>query len=224
MTKLRTIATPGGARLTVADEHAARFEGLLRDLEAAGYAVKGDQSGGYNPRNIAGTNTPSHHAHGAAVDINWTDNPRGAAGKIDPTLARELAARHGLTWGGDWKNPDPMHFEVGKAPMPAISAPQAVADASNLPAGGQTQPVVALPSPDTQKPASGLLSGLFGASETESAQQAPTQTDLKPDDANPLYQQDMLELPQIVFPRLRPVRVSGPRLAMARAAIGRGRG
>ncbi|MDO9381828.1 MAG: M15 family metallopeptidase [Hyphomicrobiaceae bacterium] len=112
MTKLTTFATNGGAKFTVNAEHGARFQALLNDLEAKGYAIDGKQSGGYNYRNIAGTNKLSEHAHGNAVDVNWSKNARGSKGDIDPALARELAARHGMTWGGDWKNPDPMHFEV----------------------------------------------------------------------------------------------------------------
>lgn len=112
MTKLSSFSTKGGAKFTVAAEHQPRFQALLDELESRGYAIDGQQSGGYNYRNIAGTNKLSEHAHGNAVDVNWSKNARGTQGDIDPALARELASRHGMTWGGDWKNPDPMHFEV----------------------------------------------------------------------------------------------------------------
>lgn len=116
---LRQIFSRGGAPFTVASPYADRFQGLLYDLEAAGYPVAANQSGGYNPRNIAGTRTPSQHAFGRAVDINWTDNPRGSQGKIPADLAKQLAAKHGMTWGGLWKNPDPMHFEIANGtPVP----------------------------------------------------------------------------------------------------------
>ncbi len=134
MTELSRFATKGGANFTVSAQHAERFKALLDDLEAAGYAVKGDQSGGYNYRNIAGTNTLSKHAHGNAVDINWTDNPRGKAGAIPADLARQLAAKHGMTWGGDWSNPDPMHFEVAGGTAVASRAPYN----PNAPASGQS--------------------------------------------------------------------------------------
>jgi hypothetical protein len=101
--------------LTVGAPYADKFKGLLEDLEAAGVKIDPRQSGGYNYRNIAGTNRLSNHAYGRALDINWTDNARGTKGKIDPTLARTLAQKHGLVWGGDWSNPDPMHFEVAGA-------------------------------------------------------------------------------------------------------------
>jgi hypothetical protein len=109
---LKIITSPSGARFTVNAEHADRFQALVNDLEARGYPIKGEQSGGYNPRNIAGTNTPSKHSHGDAIDINWSENARGAPGKIPQELALELAQKNGLTWGGTWKNRDDMHFEV----------------------------------------------------------------------------------------------------------------
>lgn len=109
---LKSIQSPDGARFTVNKSNADQFGGLLDDFAMAGYPVKAEQSGGFNPRTIAGTTTPSRHAWGEAIDVNWTDNPRGSSGTIDPDLARSLAAKHGLTWGGDWKNSDPMHFEV----------------------------------------------------------------------------------------------------------------
>ncbi len=116
---LTTVQTKGGARFTVAKEHAPQFEALLNDLEAAGVEIKGDQSGGYNPRNIAGTNTPSQHSFGRAIDVNWSENPRGAPGKMPADIARQLAEKHGFVWGGDWSNPDPMHFEVSRSqPVP----------------------------------------------------------------------------------------------------------
>lgn len=133
------VTAPGGARFTVANQYAYKFKGLLADLEAAGYGIKGDQSGGYNPRNIAGTNTPSRHAYGAAIDVNWTDNPRGGMGQIPAELARSLAQKYGLVWGGDWKNPDPMHFEVSGQPGHTYG------DGHNhgAPVQGQQQPTAA---------------------------------------------------------------------------------
>lgn len=120
MTALKIITSPSGARFSVAAEHADRFQALVNDLEAAGYPIKGDQSGGYNKRNIAGTNMPSQHSFGRAIDVNWNENARGKPGAIPENVALELAKKHGLTWGGTWKNRDDMHFEVadtGPRPM-----------------------------------------------------------------------------------------------------------
>ena len=119
MTKLKVITSPSGARFTVAADYADKFTGLIGDLEAQGYGINAKASGGYNPRNIRGTNKPSNHAFGRAVDINWDRNALGTKGDIPAEVARSLAAKHGMTWGGDWSRPDPMHFEVAKAgPVP----------------------------------------------------------------------------------------------------------
>jgi hypothetical protein len=149
---LKTITSPSGARFTVNAEHADRFQALVNDLEARGYPIKGEQSGGYNPRNIAGTNTPSKHSHGAAIDINWSENARGAPGKIPQELALELAQKNGLTWGGTWKNRDDMHFEV--------------AGAGHSPNDGHDHgpraPAPTTPAPSGEQPVIPQLASLFG--------------------------------------------------------------
>lgn len=120
---MAVIAAGSGAKFRVNADHASRFQGLLADLEAAGVEIKPDQSGGYANRNIAGTSKRSEHAFGRAIDLNWNENARGTAGKLDPEMARSLAAKHGLKWGGDWRNPDPMHFEVDQSASPSASPP-----------------------------------------------------------------------------------------------------
>lgn len=116
------VAASSGAKLRVSSRYADRFAGLVADLEAAGVTISPDESGGYANRNIAGTNVRSRHADGEAIDVNWNQNPRGGAGQISrhvsPETIRALAAKHGLKWGGDWKNPDPMHFEVDRNTSP----------------------------------------------------------------------------------------------------------
>ena len=139
MSSLTTFKTRGGAPFTVAGQHADKFRALLDELEAAGYAIDPGQSGGYNDRNIAGTNKLSNHAHGAAVDVNWNANARGGQGDIPADLARSLASKHGMTWGGDWKNPDPMHFEIAGNVAPLAS-------------GGPTDPGYVPPSYDPAAP------------------------------------------------------------------------
>jgi hypothetical protein len=116
---LTTITTPKGVRFTVASQYAPQFLGLATDLENAGYPINAPTSGGYNRRVIAGTNTPSEHAFGRAIDVNWDQNPHGSAAfSIPPELARQLATKYNMTWGGDWKGPtqDAMHFQVAGAP------------------------------------------------------------------------------------------------------------
>ena len=130
----------------------------VNDLEAAGYKINPQTSGGFNDRFIAGTKTPSQHAYGLAVDVNWDKNPRGgAAEEIPADLANKLATKWGLTWGGNWAGAsrDPMHFEVAqKAPESAPPQQGGVQLASATgtdtgdhappgPAPGGTQPAAA---------------------------------------------------------------------------------
>ena len=79
--------------------------------ELAGRGAVGDvdrrASGCWNPRTIAGTDQPSRHAWGIAVDLV----PAPADGEIVDVLER-----WGFTWGGRWLSPDPVHFEPVRAP------------------------------------------------------------------------------------------------------------
>lgn len=151
MAQLTTIRTDSGIPFTVSADRAEQFRAFLNELEARGYPIQGNQSGGYNYRNIAGTNRLSEHAHGTAIDLNWDRQPRGGKSDIDPELARELAQKHGLTWGGDWKNPDPMHFEVARAAAPA-QAPSALGGPP-APTGPVTWPAYAPMPSESSTPA-----------------------------------------------------------------------
>lgn len=99
-------------------EYADRFQGLFNELSSKGYKIGSLGEGGYSYRNVAGTNNLSKHAFGEAVDINPRQNPYayGAQGNwadygIDPSAT---AKKYGLTYGGDWRKPDTMHFQVDK--------------------------------------------------------------------------------------------------------------
>jgi hypothetical protein len=92
-----------------------QLRGALSEVEAAGLGqLIGPRSYGgcFSPRFInripnAGI---SHHAWGAAIDINVPGNPFGRT----PTQDRRLVAifaRWGFTWGGRFLIPDGQHFE-----------------------------------------------------------------------------------------------------------------
>jgi hypothetical protein len=192
MTDLTTITTKGGARFTVAKRYAPRFEALLNDLEASGYAIDPKQSGGYNPRNIAGTNTPSQHSFGRAVDVNWTRNALGTDGDIDPALAQELSAKHGFTWGGSWKSKrDPMHFEVSDAaPSPPVAQRSLVAYAGNAspsPAPVTPQPAAAPSTPVAETPSQPTTMEQFANALTSRV--ADAEPEKRPEDDMPEAQQ-----------------------------------
>lgn len=105
-------------------QYASRFQGLLDDLKSRGYPISSLGEGGYSFRTIrgpglGGSHQLSNHAYGDALDINPRQNPfrRGATGNfdeygIDPG---SLARQHGLKWGGEWRTPDTMHFQVDKS-------------------------------------------------------------------------------------------------------------
>lgn len=111
---LRTMSFHG-IRYTVNASVAGRFQGFLKALYAKGYRPR--SIGGYNNRNIAGTGTKSLHAYGLAIDIDPDRNPiyyngRGGRHGLPPNVGA-LAAKYGLTWGGNWRNTkDYMHFSV----------------------------------------------------------------------------------------------------------------
>jgi len=113
---LSTIVAPNGERVTVASNYAGKFSGLLRDLWNAGYHFK--SVGGYNYRNIAGTNTLSKHATGEAIDIDPGANPVSygahATTYFNPNVVLPILKRYGLDWGYLWSGKrDPMHFSTG---------------------------------------------------------------------------------------------------------------
>jgi hypothetical protein len=53
----------------------------------------------------------SRHSWGIAVDLNARLFPLGSRRKQDKQLIAAFA-RQGFAWGGDWRTPDPMHFEM----------------------------------------------------------------------------------------------------------------
>ena len=124
---LATIRASNGVGCRVAAIFQKNFQGLINDLEATGYEIR--TLHGYVNRTTRGGNKPSFHSMGAAIDIN-AYSPNGYAQNApsgwDPSGSRggnfgcdlplnigEIAARHGLGWGGNWSRPwDPMHFSA----------------------------------------------------------------------------------------------------------------
>lgn len=70
--------------------------------------------GGYNFRQMRGSSRLSMHAYGCAVDF---DPARNGMGAKDPHFAHcpivtAAFKSEGWVWGGDWKNPDGMHWQA----------------------------------------------------------------------------------------------------------------
>ncbi len=70
-----------------------------------------DFAGCFSARRISAGQPMSHHAWGAALDLNVDGNPRGSFSTQDERLV-EVMAHHGFGWGGAWLVPDPAHYEA----------------------------------------------------------------------------------------------------------------
>ncbi|HEU4425958.1 MAG TPA: M15 family metallopeptidase [Pilimelia sp.] len=82
------------------------------------YDIKAGQTWGFNCRAIRGTDVPSNHSWGLAVDINSLANPMGSTFKSDiPPAVVAMWWAAGFYWGGNYQNrPDAMHFEYIRRP------------------------------------------------------------------------------------------------------------
>jgi len=81
-------------------------------------------SWGYAFRPIRGqTETLSNHSSGTAVDLKANAHPLGKRETFtieQETTVRQIAAKYGCRWGGDYKNrADEMHFEIEISPAKA---------------------------------------------------------------------------------------------------------
>lgn len=95
-----------------------QLHAALTELQARGLARTidpGDFGGCYSPRFIERDPTRglSLHTWGIAVDLNVSGNQVGTVGTIDPRVV-EVFDRWGFAWGGRWRVPDPMHFELAR--------------------------------------------------------------------------------------------------------------
>jgi hypothetical protein len=112
-----TITTASGKKMTVNSAAAESFKGFVDELEGSGYKI--NSLGGFSMRGKRGGGGWSQHAYGNAIDINPDKNPMTGKLITDmPPNVRDMAAKYGLSWGGDWKSTkDAMHFEwMGKKP------------------------------------------------------------------------------------------------------------
>lgn len=100
------------------------YRALEQALKSAGYTA--NSCWAYNCRLIVGTDQPSLHSAGIAVDVDPVHNPFSPG---DPFAGRLRAAhvnavlsiRNGRgarvwSWGGHWATPDRMHFQLDQGP------------------------------------------------------------------------------------------------------------
>lgn len=84
--------------------------------------LRQSDTGGYNPRVIAGSRTLSNHASGTAVDINWQSHPQGkrhagfTSSQVSAIHTQLKKYKGVIRWGDDYNGtPDAMHFEINKS-------------------------------------------------------------------------------------------------------------
>jgi hypothetical protein len=123
----------GGKKLKITSVNgvAEKLKAVSTDLDALpdSFVEYLTPSGGtYNCRVIAGTDRPSVHGNGIAIDINvaWSDywrNHQPVGGKYPyknriPWEIVEIFEKHGFIWGGKWYHYDTMHFEYRPELLP----------------------------------------------------------------------------------------------------------
>lgn len=113
--KLTSVRSKTGKSTQVNAEYAPKFQALIDYLDSIGYEIK--SLGGFVDRDVRGKpGVKSVHAHGAAIDINPSENPMGGQLITDmPENISAIAKGLGLGWGGNWASiKDAMHFSVAK--------------------------------------------------------------------------------------------------------------
>jgi len=138
---------PGGMRHELCDLTAM----LVQECKNRGYrfGTASDPSygcWGYSCRAISGSNNPSNHSWGLAVDINAPSNPYTSPLVTDmPSWMPDLWNEYGFRWGGDYSgSKDAMHYEF----MESVSAAAdytAKARACGLGGGGTKPPDPPIP-------------------------------------------------------------------------------
>lgn len=112
------VVRAGGIALSVRKEIAPLVERLVQDTVAAGYALRHGECWGFANRAIRGTQKPSNHSWGLAIDLNSLSNPMGPVLKTDMSPAMvELWTARSFRWGGTYRGrKDAMHFEFMGTP------------------------------------------------------------------------------------------------------------
>ncbi len=94
--------------------------GLAGAIEVANTNAYG---GCYNPRYSRTSGFLSRHAYGMALDTNTVSNCGGCRPpKMNCDVVR-IFRKHGFAWGGNFRQPDGMHFEWVGEPRDQISYP-----------------------------------------------------------------------------------------------------
>lgn len=154
-----TTVRAGGVALSVRNELAPLIEWLVNQTVAQGYGLRQGQCWGFANRPIRGTNRPSNHSWGLAVDLNAPANPMGAKLVTDmPGWMVELWKSKMFRWGGDYRGrKDAMHYEFQGTPGDAGRLIAEVGGAGPAPAGGPVEAPAQAPAPAPPGAATGPL-------------------------------------------------------------------
>ena len=111
----------GGIAVSVRAELAPLVTWLLNETVRKGYKPRHGECWGFANRPIRGTQTPSNHSWGLAVDINAPANPMTDRLVTDmPAWMPQLWKSKQFRWGGDYKSrKDAMHYEFMGTPADA---------------------------------------------------------------------------------------------------------
>jgi hypothetical protein len=130
--KLVDLVLPGGPMdhhvyvlagdvATIARWHVREYHRRVEPIKSAG-------CWGWSVRRIGDGPDWSNHAAACAWDLNAPDNPDGAPparvmtpAQIAQCHALERESAGVLRWGGDWSDPDPMHWEIVGTPTMAAN-------------------------------------------------------------------------------------------------------
>ena len=121
---IKSFAIPGSSiKIRCAEKVAPLLVALCADFHKLVEPIDEGtlDSWGYAFRPIRGqTEILSNHSSGTAVDLNAEAHPLGKRETFtmeQETIVRQIAAKYGCRWGGDYKNrADEMHFEINLTP------------------------------------------------------------------------------------------------------------
>lgn len=136
------------------------YRALEQALKSAGYSPKSCWA--YNCRLIEGTDKPSLHSAGIAVDIDPKQNPFTEGDPFSGKMKKEhvaaaMAIRNAKgarvwSWGGNWDKPDRMHFQLDQGPSALV------VDWSTVPGGKSSGSSTPKPKPVENKEEEMVLS------------------------------------------------------------------
>jgi hypothetical protein len=115
--KMTTVRS-GGIAVSVHGGIAPLVTWLLEQTVARGYGLRQGECWGFANRAIRGTNKPSNHSWGLAVDLNAPANPMTDRLVTDmPPWMPALWKSKNFRWGGEYpRRKDAMHYEFMGTP------------------------------------------------------------------------------------------------------------